>query len=63
MAKKGGYGTGIVGCGMIADFHARAIEAMKGGHLACVFSRSKANADRVAGAYNRAQWWVTYRTT
>ena len=52
MAKKGGYGFGIVGCGMIADFHARAIEAMKGGHLTCVYSRNKANADRVAGAYN-----------
>jgi predicted dehydrogenase len=52
MAKKSGFGFGIVGCGMIADFHARAIEAMKGGHLSCVFSRSKANADRVAKAYN-----------
>jgi predicted dehydrogenase len=56
MSKKGGYGIGIVGCGMIADFHAQAIEAMKGGHLACVFSRSKANADRVAGAYNCASY-------
>jgi predicted dehydrogenase len=56
MAKKGGYGIGIVGCGMIADFHAQAIEAMKGGHLACVFSRSKANADRVAKAYNCASY-------
>jgi predicted dehydrogenase len=56
MSKKGGYGFGIVGCGMIADFHARAIKAMIGGHLACVFSRSKANADRVAGAYNCASY-------
>jgi len=56
MAKKGGYGIGIVGCGMIADFHAQAIEAMKGGHLACVFSRSKANADRVAKAYHCASY-------
>jgi UDP-N-acetyl-2-amino-2-deoxyglucuronate dehydrogenase len=56
MAKKGGYGFGIVGCGMIADFHARAIEAMQGGHLACVFSRSQANADRVAKAYNCASY-------
>jgi predicted dehydrogenase len=37
---------------MIADFHARAIEAMQGGHLACVYSRNKTNADRVAGAFN-----------
>ncbi|MEX1351184.1 MAG: Gfo/Idh/MocA family oxidoreductase [Desulfobacterales bacterium] len=56
MAKKGGYGIGIVGCGMIADFHARAIEAMRGGHLACVFSRSKANADRVARAFDCASY-------
>ena len=56
MAKKGGYGFGIVGCGMIADFHARAIAAMKGGHLACVFSRNKANADRVAETYNCASY-------
>ena len=56
MSKKGGYGIGIVGCGMIADFHAQAIEAMQGGHLACVFSRRKANADRVAGAYNCASY-------
>ena len=52
MSKKGGYGFGIVGCGMIADFHARAIEAMKGGHLACVFSRSRFNTERVAVTYN-----------
>ncbi len=56
MAKKGGYGFGIVGCGMIADFHARAIEEMKGGHLACVFSRSKTNADRVANAFGCASY-------
>ena len=56
MAKKGGYGFGIVGCGMIADFHAQAIEGMKGGHLACVFSRSKTNADRVAKAFDCASY-------
>ena len=56
MAKKGGYGIGIVGCGMIADFHAQAIEAMKGGHLACVFSRNKANAERVSKSFNCAAY-------
>jgi len=61
MAKRGGFGFGIVGCGMIADFHARAIEGMKGGHLACVFSRSKANADRVATVYNCASY-QNYKT-
>ena len=50
MAKKGGYGIGIIGCGMVADFHAKAIGAMRGGHLACVYSRSRKNADRVAKA-------------
>ena len=51
MAKKGGYGFGIAGCGMIADFHAQAITAMKGGHLACVYSRSKVNAARISKAF------------
>ena len=52
MAKRSGYGFGIVGCGMVADFQAQAIEAMKGGYLACVFSRNMANAERVANKYN-----------
>jgi predicted dehydrogenase len=56
MAKKGGYGFGIAGCGMVADFHAQAIAAMKGGHLACVFSRQKANAQRVAKKYGCAAY-------
>ena len=56
MAKKGGYGFGIVGCGMVADFHAKAIAAMKGGHLACVYSRSPKNANRVAKAHGCAAY-------
>ena len=56
MAKKGGYGFGIVGCGMVADFHAQAIAAMKGGHLAGVFSRKSANARRVAKKYGCAAY-------
>jgi predicted dehydrogenase len=56
MAKKGGYGFGIVGCGMVADFHAQAIAAMKGGHLACVFSRRHKNAHRVADVYGCAAY-------
>jgi predicted dehydrogenase len=54
MATKGGYGFGIVGCGMVANFHAQAITAMKGGHLACVYSRNRANADQVAEKYGCA---------
>lgn len=56
MAKKGGFGFGIVGCGMVADFHAKAIAAMQGGHLACVFSRSRENAERVAKANDCAPY-------
>ena len=60
MAKKGGYGFGIVGCGMVADFHAKAIRAMQGGHLACVFSRDRKNAGRVANA-NGCAAYTDYR--
>jgi predicted dehydrogenase len=62
MAKKDGYGFGIVGCGMVADFHAQAIAAMKGGHLTCVFSRQKTNAQRVAKKYGCAAYtdYVTF---
>jgi len=57
MAKSGGFGFGIIGCGMIADFHARAIAAMKGGHLRCVFSRNPENAKRVADQYQCHAYW------
>ncbi len=56
MAPKGGHGFGIVGCGMVADFHAKAISAMKGGHLACVFSRKRKNAERLSEAYGAAAY-------
>ena len=39
MAASGGVGFGIVGLGMIAEFHAKAVNAMEGGHLACAYSR------------------------
>ena len=56
MKKNKGFGFGIVGCGMVADFHAQALSAMKGGHLACVYSRSKANANRVARKHGCAAY-------
>lgn len=40
MAQSGGVGFGIVGLGMIAEFHAKAIQAMEGGHLVCAYSRN-----------------------
>lgn len=39
MAASGGRGFGVVGLGMIAEFHARALQAMDGGFLACGYSR------------------------
>lgn len=56
MTDKKQYGFGIVGCGMIAEFHAQAIQAMEGGHLACVFSRNIENAKKVAETYNCAAY-------
>jgi predicted dehydrogenase len=40
MAQTGGHGFGIVGLGAIAEFHAKAVQAMSGGHLVCAFSRN-----------------------
>jgi len=39
------YGFGIVGLGMIADFHARAIAEMKGGEVVASYSRSEEKAE------------------
>ena len=49
MAASGGKGFGIVGIGSIADFHIKAIQAMEGGHLECLYSRSGGErAEKVA---------------
>jgi UDP-N-acetyl-2-amino-2-deoxyglucuronate dehydrogenase len=56
MAKRSGFGIGIVGCGMVADFHAQAITAMRGGHLAGVFSRREDNARRLADRFDCAAY-------
>jgi predicted dehydrogenase len=45
------YGFGIVGLGMIADFHARAIGDLANGHLAAVCSRSQDKAEDFAAKY------------
>ncbi|MEM7145040.1 MAG: Gfo/Idh/MocA family oxidoreductase [Verrucomicrobiota bacterium] len=49
--KKSTYGFGIVGCGMISAFHAKAIQAMRGAKLECVFSRNKKRAQALADEY------------
>jgi UDP-N-acetyl-2-amino-2-deoxyglucuronate dehydrogenase len=45
MAK---HGFGIIGCGMIADFHAKAIAEIPDAQLVAAFSRSAENGARVA---------------
>lgn len=56
MVSKSGFRFGIVGCGMVADFHAQAITAMRGGCLVSVFSRQAANARRLADRYGCAAY-------
>lgn len=41
-------GFGIIGCGMISNFHARAIGDVRGAKLAACFDTSTASADRLA---------------
>jgi len=45
------YGIGIVGCGMISAFHARAIADMKNARLVAVFSRSPEKAGQFAARH------------
>jgi predicted dehydrogenase len=60
MAKTRTFGFGIVGCGLVADFHAQAIDAMKDGGLVCTYSRKKANAERIAKKY-RCDAYTDYK--
>jgi len=46
------YGFGIVGLGLIAEFHAKAIRAMKKGKLIACYSRSQTKADAFGKKYN-----------
>src|SRR3954469_23047037 len=51
MRDKSGLGFGIVGCGMIGHFHAKAIQAMQGGHLEACFDLRGEAADKLALEY------------
>jgi predicted dehydrogenase len=53
------YGFGIIGCGMIADFHSAAIADLKHGRLVAVSSRKEANARRLADRY-KVDWYTDY---
>src|SRR5262245_40435272 len=46
--SMGRHGFGIVGCGMIAEFHTRAIADVRGAKLVAAYSRNQWNADKVA---------------
>ena len=43
------HGFGIIGCGMIAEFHTRAINEIKNARVVGAWSRNAANADKIAG--------------
>ncbi len=58
-AKKS-YGFAIVGCGLIADFHAMAIAKVPNAKLVVTASRSRKNAQRVARPY-KADWTTNWR--
>ncbi|HEY1068806.1 MAG TPA: Gfo/Idh/MocA family oxidoreductase [Pirellulales bacterium] len=45
------YGFGVVGCGMIARFHARAIEALPNAKLVAAFDRSQERVEKFAAEF------------
>ena len=46
------YGFGIIGLGLIADFHAKAIHAIEKGTLVACYSRSQEKADAFGKKHN-----------
>jgi UDP-N-acetyl-2-amino-2-deoxyglucuronate dehydrogenase len=42
------HGFGIIGCGMIAEFHTRAINELEGARVVAAFSRSAENGAKIA---------------
>ncbi|MBN1418352.1 MAG: Gfo/Idh/MocA family oxidoreductase [Planctomycetes bacterium] len=51
MAKRATYGFGIIGCGMIAEFHARAIQAIRGAKLVACHDVDRARAEKLAATF------------
>ena len=43
------HGFGIIGCGMIAEFHTRAINEIAGARVVAACSRNPANGEKIAG--------------
>lgn len=50
------FGMGIVGTGMIAEFHARAIHSLPNAKLVAVASRTQAGAERFCAAFGGAPY-------
>ena len=50
MAKSKGFGFGIIGCGMIANFHAKAVGDIRGAKVVACYDAIPAAADRFAAA-------------
>ncbi len=50
MKKSRGFGFGIIGCGMIANFHARAVSDIRGAKVVACYDAVPAAADRFAAA-------------
>lgn len=53
------FGFGIIGCGMISEFHAAAIAELENGELTAVSSRSEENAKKLVDQYN-VEWHQDY---
>ena len=49
-------GFGIIGCGMIANFHAKAIEHIRGAKIVACYDAVTASAERFADANNARQY-------
>jgi predicted dehydrogenase len=43
------HGFGLIGCGMIAEFHTKAINEIPGARVVAAYSRSRASAEKIAG--------------
>lgn len=53
-------GFGIVGCGMIADFHAQAIQAIRGARLVAVFTSKRENGQRISDLVGGCEIYTDY---
>jgi predicted dehydrogenase len=55
-----GFGFGIVGCGMIANFHAKAIEHIRGAKIVACYDTYAPGAEKFAAA-NKCKHYVTLK--